>query len=495
MNIQKKLISAYLWAILGKWVARSIGIVSTVILARMLEPASFGLIALAMICIGFFEMLQTIGIDRYLIIQTKLNDDLLNTGWTLQIICKFTLYALLLLCSSHFAAFFDKPELELLIDIIAINSFFASFQNIGLTKFQRDLAFKKPTYLGIAVKLSSTVTTLVFAYFNPSHWALVAGGVVSLWVNLIGSYIICDYRPRLNFNFERKMFSFSFYIWVRNVFAYSRSKADAFIVSKFFDSTAVGMYKIGSDFALLPLSEIIYPAGQAIFPGLAKFKDDKAELFDKTYKYLALIYLFVLPSMVGIWFIALQFCTVILGDKWVNTAPIMSALAVLMLSYPLNAVVTNLFDYLGKAKYSIFNDIFGLGAIGLTVVSFSFDSIHQFSLLRGYIGIAVLLFVVAFARLTIQLSVSKIVELMLPSALAAALMYLSFVYIYSNASMTLLGLLANVLFGALTYAVYFSLLVVAVKPHSAIWQFWYDRFVAVFHAALNKYTKLGAVNK
>ena len=491
MDIQRKLVNAYLWAMLGKWVTRSIGIVSTVILARILEPESFGLIALAMICIGFFEMLQTIGIDRYIIIQTRIDDTLLNSGWTLQIICKFVLYSLLLMCSSHFAEFFEKPQLELLIDVVAINSFFGSFQNIGITLFHKELAFKKLTYLEMVVKLSSTLTTLVFAYYNPTHWALVAGGITSLWVNLIGTYFICDFRPSFNFKFEKKMFSFSFYIWVRNIFSYSRSKADAFIVSKLFDSSAIGMYKIGSDFALLPLSEIIYPAGQAILPGLAKYKDNKKELFDKTYKYLALIYLFVFPSTVGIWFISPQICTVILGDKWVDTAPIISALSILMISYPISAVTTNLFDYLGKEKFSIYNDIFGLTAIGFIAISFAFEDINQFSQIRGYIGIVMLLFVIIFARITIQVSIKKIIELMLPSSLASAFMLLFLLEVHSNSNMTITGLLTNIFFGGLTYIIFFLLLIILIKPYSKIWHFWYIKFNGMLQTTINKYTNLG----
>ncbi|MBC7004153.1 oligosaccharide flippase family protein [Photobacterium sp. BZF1] len=477
MSNQNKLITAYLWNIFGKWGTRFIGIGSTLILVRLIEPASFGLVAIAALCIGFFEILQNIGVNRYLISQTELNTSEMNSSWTLSLLLKFLVSIAIFLTSPFISDFFDKPQLELIIKLIAVNNIFSGFNNIGLVRYEKELNFRKITYLGLFTKVFSTLTTVLVAFFHPNHWALIAGGASALWVNLIGSYIICPYRPKINFRFNKQQFSFSFLMIIRSMIAYSRNKFDTFIVSKIFNIDSVGKYKIGQDFAVMPFSQIISPAGAVMFPSMAQYKNDKAVLFDKTYRYLALIYMLIIPSVVGIWFIAPQFCTVILGEKWADTAPIMASLSILMISYPANSITTNLYDCLGKTNISIFNDLFGL----ILLISISglvaFDNIEHFSELRGYIAITSFFFIIFFAKMTINLSIFKMIEVLTPSFLSASFMYFILSEVYFNDSISLLGLFFNITVGASSYAICLLLVINFFKTYSDIWNFWNNKII------------------
>lgn len=486
MDIQKKLISAYLWSVCGKWGVRCLGIGSTLILVRLIEPESFGLVALSTICIGFFETIHTIGIGRYLMTQTDLSQDSINSSWTLNIILKLIMSIGLVILSPYIAVFFNEPNLELIIQVVAINGFFKVFNNLGMIRLRKNLEFKKITYLEVVSKVFSTVVTLILAFISPNHWALIIGSGSYVWIYLIGSYYIYDYRPQLRFKFEKEMFSFSAYMIFRNILSYLRNRGDVFIVSKLFDTSSIGKYKIGLDFAVMPFSEVIAPAGQAIFPGMANFKHNKEELFDKTYKYLALVYLFVIPCIVGIWYVAPQFCTVILGEKWADTAPIMSSLAILMLSYPISAMTNNLYDYLGNPKLGIFNDLVGLSLLVLVSTAIAFDDVAKFAELRGYVGITIFIFVIAFAKLTINFSIRKMLEVIIVPIVASMMMPWVFNNLYLNVDMTFLGLMSNILIGVISYSVCLVVLVSISKPYSKIWQFWFDKAVSASVVVKNR---------
>ncbi|MGJ8694433.1 MAG: lipopolysaccharide biosynthesis protein [Thalassotalea sp.] len=486
MDIQKKLAKAYFWNIFGKWGARLLGIGSTLILVRLIDPEAFGLVALATICIGFFATLTGIGVERYLISQTELDTQALNSGWTLNILLKFVVTIALVASSGFLANYFNEPALDIVIVVVAINGFFASLNNIGLVKLTKNLDFKSITYLQLVVKVFSTIVTLTVAYFNPDHWALIAGGIVSVWLYMIGSYVISPYRPKLSFCFDKNQFSFSVYILIRNILSFCRNKADTFIVSKLFNTSAVGKYNIGLEFAVLPFSEVITPASAAIFPGLANYKNDREQLFDKTYKYFALIYLFVIPCIVGIWVVAPQFCPVILGDKWADTAPIMAALAVMMLPYPLTAITNNLFEYLGKTKLSLFGDAIGLGLLVLSAAILVFDDINEFAQIRGYVGIVAFSLILFFCRVTIGLSLKIMFTILIIPSIAACFMFYVFEFIYMNNSITLLGLLINMFIGALSYCLCFFILLFLIKPYSSVWAFWYERITYACAKLLNR---------
>ncbi len=475
MDIKKKLFSAYFWNIGGSWCVRLIGIGSTLILVRFIEPESFGLVALATLCIGFFETLNSAGIGRYLMTQTELDQKSLDSAWTLNILIRLSVSIIIIIASPYMASYFNEPRLEDIVYFVAINGFFTAFNNMGLLRLRKSLQFKKLVLLHMVSKVFSTLVTLGILFISPDHWALLIGSGSYIWMYLVGSYYIYNFRPKIRFVFEKEMYSFSVFILLRNILSYLRNRGDVFIVSKFFDMPSIGKYKIGLEFAVLPFTEVISPAGLAIFSGLSNYKHNKAELFDKTYKYLALVYLFVIPSIVGIWFVAPQFCTVILGEKWADTAPIMSSLAVLMLSYPLRAMTNNLYDYLGRPKLGIFNDFIGLALLILISTTIVYDDVTHFSELRGLIGIVFFLFIVAFARLTIGFSIARILEVVLIPVVSSSFMYWMFSYVYFNDELTLLGLLSNVFVGSISYSVFFVALVMIIKPYSKLWKFWFDK--------------------
>ncbi|MDN4504254.1 oligosaccharide flippase family protein [Alteromonadaceae bacterium BrNp21-10] len=479
MNIQKRLANAYLWNLVGIWGTRLIGITSTLILVRLIEPAAFGLVALATVCIGFFNTFATLGINRYLISQTDLNPIALNTSWTLSILIKSLITVILILSSNALASFVGAPEVALIIIVIASVGLIDSFKNIGIVQYEKNLDFKKLNLLSLTCKIFSTALTLSIAYFYPNYWALVCGAITHTIMYMIGTYVICEYRPSFNFQFEKKQFLFSIKIIFRAVIGYSRSKLDTFLVGKLFTTSAVGKYSIGLEFALLPLTEIIAPATNTMFPGLSQFKNSPKELLDKTYKYLALVYMFVIPCIVGVWFVSQQFCTVILGEKWSETAPIMSSLALLMLPFPLTAITNNLFDFLNKTGRSIFGDIVGIALLLICFWTISFDSIEKFSLIRGFVGVLVFCFLLIFARFTIHLSLRKMISVLIIPFISASGMYAFFTYCYVNNEISLLGLVINVVIGAVVYSSLLMVLIFTVRHKLDVWDFWYKKILEV----------------
>ncbi|QDG39203.1 hypothetical protein FJN14_12370 [Alteromonas mediterranea] len=475
MSIQRKLTVAYFWNLFGKWGVRFIGIGSTLILARLLDPSAFGLVALATICIGFFETLTDIGINRYLISQTELDEKAMDTSWTIALMLKILLIVVLVLLSDFLADFMNAPEIRLIIIVVACSGLFSALTNIGLVRFEKALDYKRISTLLLTAKVISTCVTLSLAFYFQNYWALVAGGICNTVVYCVGSYFVSSYRPKLNFAIAKGQLSFSTKIMARAVLGYTRNKLDIFLVGKLFDNSAVGKYNIGQEFAILPLTEVITPASTAMFPALAQYRDRKAELFDKTYKYFALVYGFVLPCIVGIWFIAPQFCTVILGPKWSDTAPLMSALAVLMLPFPLTAITNNLFDYLNKTQLSLFSDCVGILLLLTAFLTLSFDYVADFALVRAIIAIIAFLAILIFARLTIGLSLLKMTSVLIVPLISSAIMWSCLYFGYHSKEITILGLLLNVVLGGISYVLSLLVILFFMAKADTTWAFWYSK--------------------
>jgi O-antigen/teichoic acid export membrane protein len=481
VDTSKKLAHAFLWNLIGRWGIRIIGIASSLILLRLLAPDVFGVMALATIYIGLFEVFSHAGVNRYLIASTDLKDDDLNTAWTLNLVLRFIISSLLVLSAGYIAELVNDSRIQEVIIAVAIINFFGAFGNIALIRFQKAVNYKPINTLDIYKKLLSTMVTLVTAYFYPTYWALIAGNSIAMLTGLIGGYILLPYLPEFNFQFKRALFTNSAWIYFRNIISYFRNRLDVFFVGKLFDITAVGKYKISQDFATLPFSEIIAPATRGMFPALSKYKNQKEALFDKTYKFLALVYSIIIPSIFGFFIIATQFSTVILGEKWVDVAALLPALSLLMLSYPLNGISHNLFDYFNKSHLGVINDLIGIIVLALVFCSWQFTSIEVFTQIRAYLAVLLFLILIIIIRVTLGFSLKAMCSIILVPLSASIVMYGAFTFIYVNEELTLMGLLINMFLGACYFSVAILLLIVAIKNKSTIWTFWFDKVLEVFN--------------
>ncbi|BCN27286.1 oligosaccharide flippase family protein [Vibrio alfacsensis] len=479
MSIQQKLTHAYLWNLVGRWGLRFIGIGSTLVLVRLLPPEAFGIVATATIYIGFFETLSAIGVKRYLIAHTDLSNRDLNTAWTLRILIKLVLTVVLIASSSLIASFVGEPDLELIIIVISISGFLGAFGNIGLVKLEKDVNFKPMVQLGIVVKIITAVTTLGIAYIHPTYWALVIGSSVGALLNMFGSYIVYKYTPRFDWRFKMAMIANSTWLLLRGVLGYSKNRFDLFLVSSTFSSQQVGQYKIAQDFSILPFTELIGPATWGLFPALSHLKNDKKQLYLNTYKFLALTYLLIIPSIVGMFIVSEQFIYVVLGQQWTAVIPILGPLSIMMLGYPLQSLSHNIYDYLGKTKVSILLDVIALLLLaGVFYAAYSLaylGDLTQFVYLRVAVAFFMFFVTAMFIKITLGFSLRALSIVILVPSVAALIMYASLEFGYMSYSNTLLGLLINVLLGSLYYGVSVTTIIYLVGKKSLIWGYWMSK--------------------
>jgi lipopolysaccharide exporter len=233
-SIGEQVISSSLWMIVWRWSARVIGLVTTVILARLLFPEDFGIVATAGIVAAFFTMMIDLGTDSYLIRHEAPDRDDYDTAWTLRLVVMSMSAVGIFLAAQPGADFFDDPRLVDLIRLFAVVGFLSGFTNIGMTIFRRDLQFREIAIIGIIQRLSATATTLVLAFWLRNYWAIVLGESVFALVGLVLSYTWHPYRPRIKFTRIHQQWDFSKWILVRNLGTVLRSQGDGLIIAKFF---------------------------------------------------------------------------------------------------------------------------------------------------------------------------------------------------------------------------------------------------------------------
>ncbi len=356
-GLNKKMAIGYFWSLVAKWMNRLIGVFSMLILVRLLSPADFGIAALTNIVIALFIMMSEVGTEQYVIKAKRCTNELLNSAWSLNLTLKCLCAILIWAFSGMLAGWLNEPKLESVLLLCALIPIISALKNIGLVHYQRELNFYPLTRLAMTVKLLVFPVTIGLAVWLKNYWALVIGVIANEAFTLVGSYVAHPYRPKWSIKGWSKQWHFSKWMLVSTITGYIRSRIDVLLLGKFVSSSDVGTYRVSQEFAWLPFSEIISPATSSFYSGISKISHNRDTLYDKINQYLAIAYILVVPSVFGIYALALPLVNVFMGDKWEVAAPILGMLSFLMLSMPLNIALQTVLISLDKVKHLVMIDV------------------------------------------------------------------------------------------------------------------------------------------
>lgn len=327
-DINRKMASGALWMGLLRFSVRGLGLISTVILARLLVPADFGLVAMATSVVAFLELATSFSFDVPLIQKQETERKHFDTAWTLNLIFYSGLTVLLIALAHPAAAFYQEPRLTDVIYVLAIGFLVKGFENIGVVLFRKELDFRKDFILMFTRKALSVLVAVPLAFYLRSYWALVTGIVVSNIAGVVLTYLLHPFRPRLSLAAAKEMLNFSKWLILNNAFGFLRLRSPDFVIGRISGSSSLGLFNIAFEISTLPTTELVAPINRAVFPGYAKLASDIEKLKQSYFDVLAIVALVALPAAFGISAIATPLVDLFLGDKWADAAPLIALLAV-----------------------------------------------------------------------------------------------------------------------------------------------------------------------
>lgn len=208
-DIKLEIVKGSAWMIGLKWFMKSLGIISTLVLARLLLPEDFGLVATAMIFVSLLTYLGQFGLDSALIQNQDRSPDLYSTAWTFNFAVSVLQGVLLYAFASEIADYFDDSRLAPLVQFLSVTFLLKGMKNVGIVDFRKDLKFQYEFQLLALAKILSFIVTVTVAVCYRSYWALVLGIVAGVLVEFVLSYTMHPFRPRFTLVRLRELFSFS----------------------------------------------------------------------------------------------------------------------------------------------------------------------------------------------------------------------------------------------------------------------------------------------
>lgn len=304
------------------------GMVSTFILARLLTPDDFGVVALAGSAYAFFGLLGQFGFDSALIHNQSADDEHYHSAWTANILVGAFISAMMFVVAKPAAWFFDDPRIEYVVYAFSLLSLAKGFENIGVVNFRKSLQFRGDFLYFVIPKLAGVIVGVSVAFVIRNYWALVIGMVTSQVATLLYSHFSQPFRPRFSLSKISDLFDYSRWIVITNGLRYLSTNGIDILLGKLRDASAVGIFGIAKQIAFLPSNELLAPVNRALFPGFASVSDEPDRLCRILSRVIAVTALISIPAAFGIVVLAQLLVDVILGDKWHDVGPVLGVLGI-----------------------------------------------------------------------------------------------------------------------------------------------------------------------
>ena len=310
------------WTIALRWSLRLTGLVSTLILARLLTPGDYGVVAIATLVVGTIEVFAQTGQYNALMRHPDPTREHYDSVWTVTALLGFALGCVIWALAPLGASYFHEPRATLVVKVLTVRTVMQGVQSVGVVNFSRELNFRRQYQLRMIPQALAFFITVGLGVALRNYWALVIGVISQSAIALVLSYLMAPHRPRFCFSKVREIWSFSIWSFFRNLGQYVNGQIDKLAVGGFGGAAAMGRYVVASDVAASPTQELVMPAVTALLPVMAKANGDRdaqRDLYLMTLSWSALV---CASTSIGIALVAEDMVDLVLGPKWHDVWPL-----------------------------------------------------------------------------------------------------------------------------------------------------------------------------
>lgn len=316
------------WMVGLRLTDRIVGFLSMMVLARLLVPADFGLVALAAAMVAAVGVFGEFGFELALIQNQKADRSHYDTAWTLSLLRGLLAAIAIALIAEPLAYFFNDPRLRDVILVFALVPLLEGSYNIGTVAFRKDLTLGKEFVFRIVPRIAGVFVTIVIAFLWSNYWALIYGTLAGTGLRVVMSYLMQSYRPRISVAAWHDIIGFSKWTLATSIATFVNQKLGTLAIAKFLDTHSLGIFSMAAEIANMAAGEMIAPIKQALFPGYAKLAHDTALLRRAFLDVYGILVLVALPTAIGIGLTAEFFVPILLGPQWNQAIPLIQILVV-----------------------------------------------------------------------------------------------------------------------------------------------------------------------
>jgi len=364
MSLTKRTVKGITWLTSASVIEKVIQTCTTIVLARILGPADFGLFALAFVAMRGMYLFRSFGFDTALIRQKEQVDEAASTAFCIIPAMGVVIFIVLYFLAPWLAVFFENEALMPIVRIMGMIFVIGSVTRVPAALLEKDMQFRKLAVIDVLTAVMFTSMAIPFAFAGFGVLSLVLAYVLKIFCRMLMILFISKWRPR--FYFDKKlateMFHFGKYRFLESILNYFNRNTDNIMIGKLLGVVSLGYYNIAYNFAHLLGRYFLGKVNKVLFPAFSQIQGDDSDFRRVYLKSVFFLSLLSIPFATGVYFFSDDIIKIIYGSKWLEAIPI---LKILVLGTAVSVIGSSIGSILlakGKSK-----EVFYLGLINTII--------------------------------------------------------------------------------------------------------------------------------
>jgi PST family polysaccharide transporter len=328
-EVTKKAARSMGWNYLSFGLGKILNIATISILAHLLAPEYFGLVALATLTIDYLSVLNELGLGSALIQRQKNINESANIVFTINFGAGIVLTIITFILAPHAAVFFKEPQVTSILRWLSLTFFISSFGSVHSILLQREFNFRKKIIPELGNTIVKAIISISLALAGFGVWSLVIGQLIGTSVASILLWILLPWRPKFSWDttIGKELFKYGFSIMGNNALSVWDQNFDYFIIGIIYTPAALGVYTLAYRLPQALVLSILWTMTSVLFPTFSALQDQKDALNKSFFSVLRYVQLLVTPLCLGMFIAADPLIRVLFGEQWVDAIPILRVLS------------------------------------------------------------------------------------------------------------------------------------------------------------------------
>lgn len=342
------LMKGAIWSLGTRWGIRLVGFFNTLVMARLILPEDYGIVAMAFLAVGLIQSLLDVNAAAALVRKDKVTRSEVDSAWTLKGIQGLIMASVMLVSVPLVDMYFQDARVATILYVFAACVGLSGFSNIGLTLAQKNFEFALEFRFLLYTKLISVTLTVLAGWWLRDYRALVIGISAGYLGGFVLSYIVHPYRPRWDVREIKSIWNVTRWLMLANMGGFALRKGDEVVAARIGSANDFGLYSVGADIGMMPAGEVGPAVLRAFLPVLASMSNTEKEINSAVLKTLRVIATVTLPMSLGVAAISEPITRLILGDVWLGSAPYVAMFAIVGAMYALSGPINSLLTLRGR---------------------------------------------------------------------------------------------------------------------------------------------------
>jgi O-antigen/teichoic acid export membrane protein len=372
LDLKNKTISGMFWVFVENVFLKGFSFVGTLLLAKMLTPTDFGLIAIITIFVSLGAIIVDSGLSSSLLRNMNNEESDYSTIFYVNLLLSLIMYFVVFFLAPVIAVFYEQSILTSIIRVYSLGFIISALTSIQTIILLKKLQFKKITYLSIPGVLLGNLIALLMGYYDYGVWSIVAMFLLPQLFQMIMMWLGSGWMPKRIFSYEKLKYhyTFGYKLLLTSLISCFVSNLYNLIIGKIYPLKTLGYYDRGNSLSQYPMIILTQVIGKVTLPILSEIQDNKEKFITVFKKLLEFSFFVTAPIMFGLSAIAKPLILILLGEKWLMSVPVLQIISIGGAFYTIQALNVNAIKIYGRSdlilKKEIIINIFFITTIVLS---------------------------------------------------------------------------------------------------------------------------------